>query len=115
MAILKKATSRSKYTTQPGVTKKKRSDSDYYKTNQEVDKGYVKKIRQSTTKKAIRSAAEQTADRNAKAAGLKLSTAEKRKAVKAMEPRMAIDRGKTRARLERQKVLARRKELQKYV
>jgi hypothetical protein len=58
----------------------------------------VRKARLNATKIETGIAASQTVGRNAKAAGVKLSMAEERKAAKILQARMQIDRSKTAAR-----------------
>jgi hypothetical protein len=58
----------------------------------------VRRARNSATKIETGIAANQTVGRNAKAAGVKLSMAEERKATKTLQSRMQIDRSRTAAR-----------------
>lgn len=58
----------------------------------------VRKARINATNLETGIAASKTVDRNAKAAGVKLSMAEERAAKKVLQARMKIDRGKTAAR-----------------
>lgn len=58
----------------------------------------VRKARNKATKIETGIAASETVGRNAKAAGVKLTMAEERKAAKVLQSRMQIDRDKTKAR-----------------
>ena len=58
----------------------------------------VRKARNKATNLETRIAANETVTRNADTAGVRLSMAEERKAVKTLKPRMALDRKKTAAR-----------------
>ena len=58
----------------------------------------VSKARRNATNLETGIAAYETVNRNAKTAGVKLSMAEERKAVKTLQPRMSQDRKKTAAR-----------------
>jgi hypothetical protein len=58
----------------------------------------VRKARRNASNMETGIAANQTVNRNAKAAGVNLSMAEERKAAKVLQARMKIDRGKTAAR-----------------
>jgi len=58
----------------------------------------VREARRKATSMETSIAASKTVDRNAKAAGVKLSMAEERAAKKVLQARMKIDRGKTAAR-----------------
>ena len=61
-------------------------------------KDKVSKARNKATNLETGIAAYETANRNAKASGVRLSMAEERKAVKTLQPRMSQDRKKTVAR-----------------
>jgi hypothetical protein len=58
----------------------------------------VRKARNNATNMEASIAANETVNRNAKTAGVRLSMAEERAAAKVLKPRIKLDRGKTAAR-----------------